>query len=81
MSNNNSKASATRRQIVYSAPRKLFVKTVTKTRKDGSTYEVNVYKPNPDAKPVKSILHKAESPVTKAYAYNQLKDKKVLTSY
>ena len=55
--NNNSKAAAKRTQVVYSEPRRKLVSSITKTRKDGTTYIVNRYKDNPNAKPIKTIVH------------------------
>lgn len=55
--NNNSKAAAKRTQVVYSQPRRILVGTKTKLTKAGDEITVNRYKKNPNAKPIKTILH------------------------
>jgi len=54
---NRSKAAAKRTQVVYSEPRRILVKTETRVSKKGVEYTVNKYRDNPNAKPIKTILH------------------------
>lgn len=54
---NNSKAAAKRTQIVYSEPQYILVGSKEKLCKSGKVIIVNRYKKNPNAKPVKEILH------------------------
>jgi len=55
--NNNSNAAAKRKQIIYSEPQRVKVGTKTVTSKKGITSIVNIYKNNPNARPLKEIVH------------------------
>ncbi len=55
--NNNSKAAAKRTQVVYSEPRRILVGTKKKVTKAGVTIITNQYRNNPNAKPIRTIIH------------------------
>ncbi len=55
--NNNSKAAAKRTQIVYSEPQRLLVSSRVITDKHGKEQKINKYRNNPNAIPVKTIIH------------------------
>lgn len=70
---NNSKAAAKRTQVVYSKPRKSLVGTKTKTCKSEKVITVNVYRRNPNAKPIRVIQHATIPGDEKRVAFNQFK--------
>jgi hypothetical protein len=72
---NNSKASAKRKQVIYSEPRRTFVKSEKRVSKKGVEYTVNIYRKNINAKPIKEIVHNIIPGDEQTAAWNGFKSK------
>lgn len=68
---NNSKAAAKRTQVVYDKPQWTKVGEREKLCKSGETVKTGVYKFNPDAKPIRTIVHPLIPGSEKHKAFNQ----------